>query len=80
MELLYARSAIVTAAKAYGLDAIDLVCVTYQDTKELDLESREGRRLGFDGKVSRLLSSLEALTDLIMMPVNSSLCTRFKLR
>lgn len=61
MELLYPRAAIVTAAKAYGLDAIDLVCVTYRDTTELELESREGRQLGFDGKVCCSSSQRDSL-------------------
>lgn len=49
-ELLYARSAIVAAAKAYALNAIDLVCVEFKDRHALEQEASEGRRLGFDGK------------------------------
>jgi citrate lyase subunit beta-like protein len=71
MELLYPRSKLVTAAKANGLQAIDLVrsvflkricpskltltnqvCVDYQNERKLRAEVEEGRRLGFDGKVS----------------------------
>jgi len=49
-ELLYARSAVVLAAKAYGLSSIDLVCIHYQDMEVLREECQEGRRLGFDAK------------------------------
>ncbi|WVQ83310.1 hypothetical protein IAT38_005449 [Cryptococcus sp. DSM 104549] len=49
-ELLYPRSKLVTTAKAFGLGAIDLVCVNYKDPQVLAEESEEGRRLGFDGK------------------------------
>ncbi|WWD15632.1 hypothetical protein CI109_100054 [Kwoniella shandongensis] len=49
-ELLYPRSRLVTTAKAFGLQAIDLVCVNYKDKEALREESEEGRRLGFDGK------------------------------
>ena len=31
--MAYARSAIVAHAKAYGLQAIDLVCVAYDDVE-----------------------------------------------
>lgn len=41
-ELLYARSAIVTHAKAFGLQAIDLVCVNYRDEDVLRDECTRG--------------------------------------
>lgn len=53
--MLFARSSVVTVAKAYGLKAVDLVCVQYKGEaaeRLLREESREGRELGFDGKVS----------------------------
>ncbi|RDB17841.1 Citrate lyase subunit beta-like protein, mitochondrial [Hypsizygus marmoreus] len=49
-ELLYTRSQIVIVAKAFGLDAIDMVCVNYKDFDILRDECHEGRRLGFTGK------------------------------
>ncbi|KDQ16652.1 hypothetical protein BOTBODRAFT_106648, partial [Botryobasidium botryosum FD-172 SS1] len=49
-ELLYTRSRIVAAAKAFGLQAIDMVCVNYKDQEYLRDECEEGRRLGYDGK------------------------------
>ncbi|KAH7926465.1 citrate lyase beta subunit [Leucogyrophana mollusca] len=49
-ELLFVRSQIVIAAKAFGLDAIDMVCVNYKDIDYLKDECEDGRRLGFNGK------------------------------
>ncbi len=49
-EVFYARSAVVTHAAAFGLQAIDMVYVDYQDTAGLVRESQEGARLGFAGK------------------------------
>lgn len=51
-ELLYPRSRLVTAAKAFGLQAIDLVCTQYKSPDVLREESEEGKRLGFTGKVN----------------------------
>jgi citrate lyase subunit beta-like protein len=51
LELLYARSAVVTAAKAMGLQAIDLVCIDYKNTERLLLEVKNGKQMGFTGKV-----------------------------
>ncbi|EPB89877.1 hypothetical protein HMPREF1544_03260 [Mucor circinelloides 1006PhL] len=49
-EMLFARQLIVNAAAAYGLQAIDLVCVDYQDQETLSQECKEGREFGFAGK------------------------------
>ena len=53
-EFLFARSAIVTACKAYDLpSAIDLVCASYkgdQSLANLEGECLAGKRLGFNGK------------------------------
>ncbi|KAH7328943.1 putative citrate lyase [Stachybotrys elegans] len=53
-EFLYARSAIVTAARAACLpSAIDLVCTSYQGEaglQRLQDECRGGRSMGFNGK------------------------------
>ncbi|KAF8326833.1 Pyruvate/Phosphoenolpyruvate kinase-like domain-containing protein [Cantharellus anzutake] len=49
-ELLYARSKIVSASKAFGLQSIDMVCVDYKDPGYLLEECRDGRALGYDGK------------------------------
>ena len=66
-ELLFVRSQIVITAKAFGLEAIDMVCpgptlhsgvlqvfqvcVNYKDPEYLREECEDGRRLGFTGKV-----------------------------
>ncbi|KZV61508.1 beta subunit of citrate lyase [Peniophora sp. CONT] len=49
-ELLYTRSQVVLTAKAFGLEAIDMVCVNYKDPEYLKEECEDGRRLGFTGK------------------------------
>ncbi|KAN0123486.1 citrate lyase [Russula decolorans] len=49
-ELLYPRSKIAVVAKAFGLGAIDMVCVNYNDLESLRDECADGRRLGFSGK------------------------------
>ncbi|KAF9534502.1 Pyruvate/Phosphoenolpyruvate kinase-like domain-containing protein [Crepidotus variabilis] len=49
-ELLYTRSQIVITAKAFGLEAIDMVCINYKDPEFLKDEASEARRLGFTGK------------------------------
>ena len=53
-EFLYARSAIVTACRAYNLpSAIDLVCTSYkceEGLQALERECLEGKALGFNGK------------------------------
>lgn len=49
-ELLYPRSKIAVVAKAFGLGAIDMVCVNYNDLECLRDECADGRRLGFSGK------------------------------
>ena len=49
-ELLYARQKIVTHAKAFGLQAIDLVHIQYKDLEGLSKQSIEGANMGFTGK------------------------------
>jgi citrate lyase subunit beta-like protein len=53
-EFTYARSAIVTAARAFEIpSALDLVSTTFrgeEGTKALRAESENGRRFGFNGK------------------------------
>ncbi len=49
-ELLYARSAVVAACAAYGLQAIDMVSVNFQDLEALRREARFGAQLGYTGK------------------------------
>ncbi|KAF7724570.1 hypothetical protein EC973_000878 [Apophysomyces ossiformis] len=49
-EMLFPRQMIVNAAAAYGLQAIDLVCVDFQNEEILLDECKEGREFGFAGK------------------------------
>jgi citrate lyase beta subunit len=49
-ELLYARQAVLTAAAAFGLQAIDIVTIDFKDIDGLRVESEYGARLGFTGK------------------------------
>lgn len=49
-ELLYARTALVTCAAAFGLQAIDMVCIDLVDPGILRQEARQGMRLGYRGK------------------------------
>jgi len=47
---LYWLSAALTAARAYGLDALDGVYNNFRDAEGYKRECVHGRRLGFDGK------------------------------
>ena len=49
-ELLYPRSQLVTVAKAYQLQAIDMVHIQFRDLEGLKQECQAGRELGFTGK------------------------------
>jgi citrate lyase beta subunit len=49
-EVFFARSALVTWTAAYGLQAIDMVYVDYQDLDGLAREALRGAELGYAGK------------------------------
>lgn len=49
-EIFYARSAIVTHAAAFGLQAIDMVYIDYKDVEGLVAESTAAARMGYVGK------------------------------
>jgi citrate lyase beta subunit len=49
-EVFYARSALVTAASAFGLQAIDMVKIDFKDLQALQRESLQGAKMGFSGK------------------------------
>ena len=51
-ELLYARSAIVTAAAAYDLEAIDTVYTDIYNLEGLETETRFARQMGYTGKMA----------------------------
>jgi citrate lyase subunit beta-like protein len=49
-EVLYARQHLVTVAKAYGIQAIDMVHIDYKDLSSLAEHSRFGAEMGYSGK------------------------------
>ena len=49
-EVFYARSAVVAHASAFGLQAIDMVCVDFQDIDRIRQESIQGAQMGYVGK------------------------------
>jgi len=49
-EVFYARSAVVTHAAAFGLQALDMVFVDYSDSAGLLHEAQQGARMGYSGK------------------------------
>ncbi len=49
-EVLYARSAIVTACAAFDLQAIDMVSIDFKDVVNLKVEAAQGAAMGFSGK------------------------------
>jgi len=49
-EIFYARSAVVTYAAAYGLQAIDMVQIDFKDPERLYQEALEGAHMAFAGK------------------------------
>ncbi|XP_042207440.1 citramalyl-CoA lyase, mitochondrial-like [Homarus americanus] len=49
-ELAFARQYVVTVAKAFKLQAIDLVYIDYKDLGGLKIQSEEGAGMGFTGK------------------------------
>ena len=51
-EIFYARSAVIVAAAAYELQAIDTVFVDLTDLSALEADCDLARQLGFDGKLA----------------------------
>ncbi len=49
-EIFYARSAVVTHAAAYNLQAIDMVTIDFRDRESLIREALQGAQMGFAGK------------------------------
>jgi citrate lyase beta subunit len=60
-ELDYARGAVVAHAAAFGLQAIDMVCVDFQDIETVAREAREGAQRGFSGKQAIHPSQIEPI-------------------
>jgi len=51
-EIAYARGAVVVHAKAFGLQALDMVYLPLDDEPGLRAEARNGREMGFTGKMA----------------------------
>jgi citrate lyase beta subunit len=49
-EVFYARSAVVTHAAAYDLQAIDMVYIDLHNLEGLRTEAQQGAQMGFAGK------------------------------
>ncbi len=49
-EIFYARSAVVIHAKAYGLEAIDMIYTDFHDESGLRREASEAVQMGYSGK------------------------------
>ena len=49
-EVMYARSAVVTHAAAFDLQAIDMVFIDFRDPLNLKIEAAQGAAMGFTGK------------------------------
>ncbi|KAH9480317.1 Citramalyl-CoA lyase, mitochondrial [Psilocybe cubensis] len=71
-ELLYTRSQIVITAKAFGLEAIDMVCVDFRDLDILREECDDGRQLGFTGKQA-IHPSQVAVINATYVPTNAEI-------
>jgi citrate lyase subunit beta/citryl-CoA lyase len=54
LEVLYARSQVVLAARSAGLDAIDQVVVDIRDDEQFRRDAIAGRNLGYTGKMCLL--------------------------
>ncbi|WP_375460445.1 HpcH/HpaI aldolase/citrate lyase family protein [uncultured Enterovirga sp.] len=54
LEVLYARSQVVLAAKAAGVKALDQVVIDIRDDDLFRSDARAGRDLGYDGKMCLL--------------------------
>ncbi|ESO04931.1 hypothetical protein HELRODRAFT_185528 [Helobdella robusta] len=50
IEIMYARQKVVLVAKAFQMQAIDLVHIDFKDLEGLRQQSLEGARMGFTGK------------------------------
>ncbi len=51
-EVFYARSAVVTAAAAYRIDAIDTIFADFNDPEGLQKEATVARQMGYSGKIA----------------------------
>jgi len=64
IELLYARSALVTACRAAGRDAIDSPCLEWKNADKLRAHASRARNLGFSGKLAIHPGQVEIINDI----------------
>jgi citrate lyase beta subunit len=62
-ELLYARSCIVTSARAAGRDAVDSPCLDIRNPERVREAGHHARNLGFTGKLAIHPSQLEIINE-----------------
>eukprot|EP01125_Pyxidicula_operculata_P010611 TRINITY_DN3492_c0_g1_i1.p1 TRINITY_DN3492_c0_g1~~TRINITY_DN3492_c0_g1_i1.p1 ORF type:complete len:304 (+),score=47.48 TRINITY_DN3492_c0_g1_i1:1-912(+) len=60
-ELLYARTALVTYAAAFNLQAIDMVCIDFKNEQQLIKECIQGFNMGYTGKQAIHPSQVETI-------------------
>ncbi len=63
LEVLYARSQVVLAARAAGLAAIDQATVNIRDDEEFRRDAAMGRNLGYGGKICLLPRQVELANE-----------------
>jgi citrate lyase subunit beta / citryl-CoA lyase len=67
LEVLYARSRVVLAARAAGLQALDLVFVNIRDDEGFRRDAQMGRQLGYSGKMCIVPRQVE-ITNAVFSP------------
>jgi citrate lyase beta subunit len=63
LELYFARSQIVHAARAAGIEAFDTPWFEYQDRSGLEKSAARARQMGFDGKTAIHPGQVEAINE-----------------
>lgn len=77
-EVFYARSAVVTHAAAFNLQAIDTVYVDLQDTAGLITESERASQMGYTGKLAIHPRQVEPITT-VFTPSDSAIAQALRL-
>lgn len=63
MELLFARSALVTACRAAGKEPIDSPCLEFRNLVEVQAAAQRACQLGFSGKLAIHPNQIEPLNE-----------------
>ncbi|TNN68924.1 Citrate lyase subunit beta-like protein, mitochondrial [Liparis tanakae] len=71
-QLLYARQKVVVTAKAFGLQAVDMVHIDYRDVAGLRRQAREGALMGFTALYELIQELFLALSDNTVRPKAST--------